>query len=295
MAVRETAAQEIEDRQVDWAFSLPVVAIDVAWNSSFVVAAGASLFLSRADCLHLPLRLWATGYALQCVVHVLCVAVEFRRRRRRFPVGVVDGGGGFQDSSSTIRHLESANTMFSFIWWMIGFYWICMGGRALQQDSPILYWLCIVFLVLDLFFVMFCVTLASVIAAAVCCCLPCIIAILYVLADRGGASKEDIELLPKYKFCRIDGGQKVSEDTPGPCEGIMTECEADNPVSRRVTAEDAECCICLCAYDDGVELRELHCGHHFHLSCVDKWLYINSTCPLCKFDISKHDSRDVEV
>lgn len=296
MAVRETAAQEIEDRQVDWAYSSPVVALDVAWNSAFVAAAAAALIVSRSNHLHLPLRLWAAGYALQCVIHVVCVCVEFRRRRRRWNApGEVGGGQGSEESSSVIRQLESANTMFSFVWWMIGFYWICVGGHALQQESPTLYWLCIVFLVLDLFFVMFCVALASVIAAAVCCCLPCIIAILYVLTDRGGASKEDIELLPKYKFHQTGSEQKVSDATPGPCEGVMTECETNSPIVRRLTADDAECCICLSAYEDGIELRELPCGHHFHASCIDKWLYINSTCPLCKFDISKRYNRDEEA
>jgi hypothetical protein len=54
-----------------------------------------------------------------------------------------------------------------------------------------------------------------------------------------------------------------------------------------------ECCICLCPYEDGVELRELPCNHHFHCSCIDKWLHINATCPLCKFDIIK-SNRDIE-
>lgn len=48
-----------------------------------------------------------------------------------------------------------------------------------------------------------------------------------------------------------------------------------------------ECCICLSAYEDETELRELPCGHHFHCGCVDKWLYINATCPLCKYNILK--------
>lgn len=300
MAVRETAAQEIEDRQDDWSYSFPVVALDAAWNSAFITAAIAALFFTRSLSPRLPLRLWVAGYALQCVVHVVCVCVEYRRRCSRLTVD--DGGEGQglpllqerygEESSALMRYIESANTMFSFVWWIIGFYWIFIGGRALQQDSPTLYWLCIAFLVLDLFFVMFCVALASVIAAAVCCCLPCIIAILYVLADRGGASKEEIELLPKYTFHRIGSEEKSNEETPTPCGGILKECGTDSPIERSLTAEDAECCICLSAYEDGVELRELPCGHHFHCACVDKWLYINSTCPLCKYDISKRCSRD---
>ena len=41
---------------------------------------------------------------------------------------------------SIVKHLESANTMFSFIWWIIGFYWVSAGGQALSHDAPQLYW-----------------------------------------------------------------------------------------------------------------------------------------------------------
>ncbi|CAO2819954.1 unnamed protein product [Amaranthus hypochondriacus] len=295
VAVRETAAQELEERQIDWAYSSPVVVLDAAWNSAFVFAACVALILTWDDSPRLPLRFWVMGYALQCLLHVLCVFVEFRRRRR-VRIALENGRlDYFEDSSIMVKHLESANTMFSFIWWILGFYWICVGGQALQHDSPTLYWLCIAFLVLDLFFVIFCVALASVIAAAVCCCLPCIIAILYVLADRRGASKEDIDNLAKYTFHRSDSLEKTNEEAEEPCGGIMKECGTDSPTERALSAEDAECCICLSIYQDGVELRELPCGHHFHCSCVDKWLHINSTCPLCKFDINNRFSRDGEA
>lgn len=42
---------------------------------------------------------------------------------------------------SVVKHLESANTMFSFIWWIIGFYWVNAGGQHLTEDAPQLYWL----------------------------------------------------------------------------------------------------------------------------------------------------------
>lgn len=44
--------------------------------------------------------------------------------------------------------------------------------------------LCIIFLGFDVFFVVFCVALACIIGIAVCCCLPCIIALLYAVADQ---------------------------------------------------------------------------------------------------------------
>lgn len=44
------------------------------------------------------------------------------------------------NSGSIAKHLESANTMFSFIWWIIGFYWISAGGEDVIRDAPQLYW-----------------------------------------------------------------------------------------------------------------------------------------------------------
>mmetsp|Transcript_96310 Transcript_96310/g.171111 ORF Transcript_96310/g.171111 Transcript_96310/m.171111 type:complete len:364 (-) Transcript_96310:81-1172(-) len=43
----------------------------------------------------------------------------------------------------------------------------------------------------------------------------------------------------------------------------------------------ASCSICLSDFKDGILLRRLPCGHHFHRHCVDKWLRRNKRCPLC--------------
>ena len=51
------------------------------------------------------------------------------------------------------------------------------------------------------------------------------------------------------------------------------------------------CCICLAAYADNEELRELPCSHLFHTECVDKWLKINASCPLCKLEIREDRSK----
>ncbi|XP_050379092.1 E3 ubiquitin-protein ligase At1g12760 isoform X3 [Argentina anserina] len=317
MLVRETAAEQLEERQSDWAYSKPIVVLDIIWNFAFVVVAATVLVLSRLESPEIPLRLWIVGYALQCVLHMVCVCVEFRRRQsRRFP-GLNSGDGGIgsggntsprsRDNSSqyvsladhlneegtgVAKHLESANTMFSFIWWIIGFYWVSAGGQSLARVSPQLYWLCIIFLGFDVFFVVFCVALACIIGIAVCCCLPCIIALLYAVADQqDGASKEDIEQLSKFKFRRVSN-EKVAADAQGPHGGVMTECGTDSPIEHVLSPEDAECCICLSSYDDGAELRQLPCGHHFHCSCIDKWLFINATCPLCKYNILKSGSNE---
>ncbi|XP_073102828.1 E3 ubiquitin-protein ligase At4g11680 isoform X2 [Elaeis guineensis] len=264
MLVREAAAEQLEERQRDWAYSRPVVFLDILWNLAFVAAAAGVLVLSRQERPSMPLRLWIGGYALQCVLHVVCVCIEYRRRHpSQREEGSEDGGiggrgssgpsspreveegGGYdaeqgqdEEGTSIIKHLESANTIFSFIWWIIGFYWVSAGGQALTSDAPQLYWLCIVFLAFDVFFVVFCVALACVIGIAVCCCLPCIIAILYAVGDQEGASDEDIRQLPKYKFRRIGDPEKIGGDISRPSGGIMTECGSDPPIENVLSAED---------------------------------------------------------
>ncbi|KAH0863883.1 hypothetical protein HID58_081094 [Brassica napus] len=343
--VREAAAEQLEERQSDWAYSKPIVVLDIVWNLAFVSVAAAVLVMSRNEHPIMPLRVWLLGYALQCVLHMVCVCVEYRRRNRirsnrRTPSSSSSSSSMEEDAlgsrrnsdehlesessrvsmsvyplllhiqkgcrivffislsiskSSVAKHLESANTMFSFIWWIIGFYWVSAGGQELAQESPRIYWLSIVFLGFDVFFVVFCVALACVIGIAVCCCLPCIIAVLYAVADQEGASKEDIEQLTKFKFRKVGGVNKhAGDEAQANTVGIMTECGTDSPLEHTILQEDAECCICLSAYEDGTELRELPCGHHFHCLCVDKWLYINATCPLCKYNILKSSNLDRE-
>ncbi|XP_052169854.1 E3 ubiquitin-protein ligase At4g11680-like [Diospyros lotus] len=319
MRVREAAAEQIEERQSHWAYSRPLVVLDLMWNIAFVTIAVVVLVLSQRESPSTPLRLWIVGYALQCLLHMVCVSVEYKRRRTSLDSLRSRGqSGGWwgrlnssssldsdgtdaedylqerpqsEDDSSVAKHLESANTMFSFIWWIIGFYWVSSNGETLTHDAPQLYWLCMTFLAFDVFFVVICVAVACVIGIAVCCCLPCIIAILYAVADQEGATTEDIERLPKFKFRRIGEFEKQNGEIQESFGGIMTECDTDMSIERALSAEDAECCICICAYDDGTELRALPCHHHFHCSCIDKWLYINATCPLCKFNILKNGNQ----
>lgn len=83
MLVRETAARELEGRRADWGYSKPVVALDILWNTAFVVVSVVILICTVNERPNTPVRVWICGYALQCLVHVVLVWLEYNRRSAR--------------------------------------------------------------------------------------------------------------------------------------------------------------------------------------------------------------------
>lgn len=46
---------------------------------------------------------------------------------------------------------------------------------------------------------------------------------------------------------------------------------------------DNVCSICLSEYEPMETLRSMpQCNHYFHAQCIDAWLKMNATCPLCR-------------
>lgn len=44
----------------------------------------------------------------------------------------------------------------------------------------------------------------------------------------------------------------------------------------------SECSICLEEWETG---KEMPCGHKFHGGCIERWLRIHGSCPLCRFSL----------
>ncbi|KAL2895729.1 E3 ubiquitin protein ligase RIE1 [Bienertia sinuspersici] len=119
----------------DQPYCKPFVVLDVIWNLGFVLVSIFMLICTIREKPSSPLRVWISGYALQCLLHVSFVYYEFRRRNH----GRVSSPES-HSHSSFVKRLESANTIISSFWWVFGFYWIVSGGQSLLQDSPRLYW-----------------------------------------------------------------------------------------------------------------------------------------------------------
>ncbi|XP_022733451.1 RING-H2 finger protein ATL20-like [Durio zibethinus] len=52
---------------------------------------------------------------------------------------------------------------------------------------------------------------------------------------------------------------------------------------RLPKANDNTCPICLSEYQPRETLRTIpKCSHYFHANCIDEWLKVNASCPLCR-------------
>ncbi|KAL2543737.1 RING/U-box superfamily protein [Forsythia ovata] len=55
--------------------------------------------------------------------------------------------------------------------------------------------------------------------------------------------------------------------------------------SRRLPkpSDDVTCPICLADYQPKETLKTIpECNHYFHAACIDEWLMLNATCPICR-------------
>ncbi|KAL9247052.1 hypothetical protein vseg_020523 [Gypsophila vaccaria] len=92
---------------------------------------------------------------------------------------------------------------------------------------------------------------------------------------------------------RPQGHQQQGRDHVIDVEGIDEETlksypkclysQLEKKTSKKESSTQNSCSICLGNYKGSDLVRELgECGHVFHLKCVDSWLKLHPTCPLCR-------------
>ncbi|XP_076125821.1 RING finger protein 215 isoform X1 [Alosa pseudoharengus] len=82
---------------------------------------------------------------------------------------------------------------------------------------------------------------------------------------------DDLELLPKQDIIKRLSALKTRTYIQPKTWGDPSQpTETDN------------CAVCLEQFNNNQCLRVLPCMHEFHRDCVDPWLLLQQTCPLCK-------------
>ena len=74
---------------------------------------------------------------------------------------------------------------------------------------------------------------------------------------------------------------------PAAKKGLSAEIISSLPKRLyRETDANEECVVCLGDFVSNELLKELpKCGHTFHVDCIDKWLSLRTTCPVCRLSM----------
>ncbi|KAK8619971.1 hypothetical protein V6N13_066463 [Hibiscus sabdariffa] len=275
------------------------ISVELVLTVSQIVASIVVLSLSQDEHPRTPLFAWIVGYSSGCVATLPLLYWRYRHRNqaseqdsslnrhsahnnapaRSFSLSITrtsDGGDHHNATTSPrggqnlgvinariktlVEYFKMILDCFFAVWFVVGNVWI-FGGHSSASEAPNMYRLCIVFLTIS--------------------------CIGEDFSQARGATAESIEALPTFKFKvkkskKRDGKEISSDASEGGIVAAGTEKE------RTIAGEDAVCCICLAKYANNDELRELPCSHFMHKECVDKWLKINASCPLCKNEVGEN-------
>ncbi|CAL5053184.1 unnamed protein product [Urochloa decumbens] len=101
----------------------------------------------------------------------------------------------------------------------------------------------------------------------------------------------------QLRRARSDGGDEERRRPQRVSPADLPSFPYNRSVRHNVTGgdgeEEASCSVCLGAFQTGETVRLLPvCLHLFHVECIDPWLDMHSTCPICRSGIDPTtDSR----
>jgi hypothetical protein len=90
------------------------------------------------------------------------------------------------------------------------------------------------------------------------------------------ALPDDYDLL-----CRLDD---TVENRKGAKSATIESMPTQTVPAGGLTGANGEklnCTVCLEEFTEGAELRSLPCLHKYHKECIDKWLAVKASCPIC--------------
>jgi len=167
------------------------------------------------------------------------------------------------------KGLDSALNVMQFALLILGVVWVVQSRTCASKD-PIVWKLAFYLFICLAVIIALPMALLCLCVPVACCCTPCIHNLLGVWFDRRRGANDNV------------------------LAGLSTETYTEG----RFPKPDSTCSICSDAYNEGDVLRVLPCpsnSHHFHRNCIDRWLRINSSCPICRHRIGPHEEESGEA
>lgn len=127
----------------------------------------------------------------------------------------------------------------------------------------------------------FLVLLSTVLLASYLCCRRRPLSPHHSRNPASAANSSEGIVLPRIIFVAED--EDEDQNVVVGLDQAVIDSYPKFPFSKSNTHLDSVCSICLCEYKDSEMLRMLpDCRHCFHLYCVDAWLKLNASCPVCR-------------
>ena len=88
----------------------------------------------------------------------------------------------------------------------------------------------------------------------------------------------------------MDPNNALSTAGPPPASGAAIASLIQSPLrEKELCQHNKACSICFEEYKAQECVSRLPCGHFYHPSCVEKWLWKHCTCPTCRYEIPTDD------
>ena len=221
-----------------------------------------------------PLHLWTAVYGARLLLSLSLAVLPFLPAPVSRPLSRVL----LSPSASELLHV------FSFVWFIYGNY-ILFHSTDCQSSAPAVFQLVSALLLLNCVLLFLPLLLFLLLCPFLYFCAPNIIRFVVLLQnmtrERRGLPADVIQSLPSLTF-------------PQPVTAVEREVRQQEGGGGEVGGEGedsrvwpAECSICLSDFNVGDKCRLLGCHptHVFHAACIDSWLQLNASCPICRHEV----------
>lgn len=210
-----------------------------------------------------PLPAWLESYLLFSLLMPYCKTALMR---------VFCGWSPESDSDPPPRRVKNFSHLLEVlpvIWMLIARHLIDRSSTCKQTSSTLFH-----FVDWYSWFMLIFISLRFVVAAIG-------LMLLQVWISRNGD-------LPEWMQNILQKANAASPDTITKIETVTYDAsffaDPSDPNDERPAGE---CCICLQAYDEELQIKRTQCGHLVHTACLEEWLRRARTCPTCRKDLEE--------